>query len=195
MSVRRSAGAVFWGLTLVAIGGLLLARNLGYAIPIWSYVARYWPALLIGWGLLKFVDYFRFRHAGDNRPLFSGGEVALLILVIFAGSAITTAANVSPELGNIFEIGDIDLWDITGDNYTFDQHLERQNVLPGSEIEIVNFFGNVEVRPAESDRIVVDARKTIRASSKEEADRLEKDFMFFVRGEGLNYRIKSDRDD
>ena len=73
MSVRRSAGAVFWGLTLVAVGGLLLARNLGYAIPIWSYVARYWPALLIGWGLLKFIDYYRFRSGGDNRPLFSGG--------------------------------------------------------------------------------------------------------------------------
>src|SRR5262249_31094859 len=98
MSVQRSAGAIFWGLTLVAIGGLLLAHNIGYRIQIWPYIVRYWPALLIGWGLLKFVDYFRFRRAGVNRPLFSGGEVALLILVIFAGSAITTAANVSPDI-------------------------------------------------------------------------------------------------
>src|SRR5215510_5893784 len=128
MSVQRSAGAIFWGSTLVAIGGLLLAHNMGYSIHIWPYIVRYWPALLIGWGLLKFVDYFRFRHAGDNRPLFSGGEVVLLIFVIFAGSAITTAASVSPELGRIFEIGDIDLWDITGDNYSYDQHLEQENV-------------------------------------------------------------------
>jgi hypothetical protein len=42
--------------------------------------------------------------------------VALLILVVFAGSAITTAANVSPNLGNIFEIGNLDLWDITGNS-------------------------------------------------------------------------------
>ena len=101
MSVRRSAGVIFWGLILVTIGVLMLAHNLGYPIPIWPYVARYWPALLIAWGLLKFVDYFRFRRSGDNRPLFSGGEVALLILVIFAGSAITTAANVSPNLDSI----------------------------------------------------------------------------------------------
>ena len=90
MSVRRSAGVIFWGLTLIAIGGLLLAHNMGYDIHAWPYILRYWPALLIGWGLLKFVDYFRFRHAGDNRPLFSGGEIALLILVICAGSAMTT---------------------------------------------------------------------------------------------------------
>jgi len=195
MSVRRSAGAIFWGLALVAIGGLLLANNLGYRIRIWPYVVRYWPALLIGWGLLKFIDFFRFRRSGDNRPLFSGGEVALLILLIFAGSAITTAANVSPEIGNIFEIGDLDLWDITGDNYMYDQHLEQASVTPASEIEIVNFYGNVEVRPADSDQIVVDVKKTVRAGSKDEADRLERDFTFSIQPEGKKYRIASNRDD
>src|SRR5437868_11442875 len=154
MSGRRSAGVIFWGLTLVAIGVLLLAHNMGYPVHIWPYVVRYWPALLIAWGLLKFVDYFRFRHAGDNRPLFSGGEVALLILVIFTGSAITTAANVSPELGNIFDIGDIDLWDITGNSYTFDQHQES-SVPAGSEIEIANSFGTVEIKPSDSDRVIL----------------------------------------
>src|SRR5207244_13250864 len=122
--VRRSAGTIFWGLTLVSIGGLLLARNLGYSIPIWGYVARYWPALLIAWGVLKFVDYYRFKNAGDNRPLFSGGEVALLIFVIFLGSAITTAANISPTIGNIFKIGDLDFWDITEKYFTLDEAKE-----------------------------------------------------------------------
>src|SRR5262245_59223472 len=125
MSVTRSAGTIFWGLTLVVIGAALLAHNFGYPFRIWPYVVRYWPSLLIAWGLLKFVDFFRFRQAGDNRSLFSGGEIALLIFVIFAGSLLTAAANVSPELGNIFEIGDIDLWDITGNNYTYDQHREQ----------------------------------------------------------------------
>jgi hypothetical protein len=195
MSVRRSAGTIFWGMTLVSIGGLLLAHNLGYSVRIWPYIVRYWPALLIGWGMLKFVDFFRFRNAGDNRPLFSGGEVVLLIFVIFAGSALTMAANVSPELGSIFEIGDIDLWDITGNNYTYDEHREQLNVTPGAEIEIINLFGNVEVRPADTDRIVVDVSKTVRASNKGEADRIEQEFTFSIRGEGLNYRIRSNRDE
>jgi len=194
MSVHRSAGVIFWGLTLVTIGALLLARNMGYPVHIWPYVVRYWPALLIGWGLLKFLDYFRFRNAGDNRPLFSGGEIALLILVIFTGSAITTAANVSPELGNIFDIGDIDLWDITGNNFTYDQHQEEA-AAPGSEIEIVNLFGDVEVRPSESDRIKVDVKKTVRAANREEADRLERDFTFSIVKEGQKYRIVSNRDE
>src|SRR5215470_14965119 len=193
MSVHRSAGAIFWGLTLVAIGGLLLASNLGYPIHLWPYIVRYWPALLIVWGLLKFVDYFRLRHAGDNRPLFSGGEVALLIFVIFAGSAITTAANVSPDLGNIFEIGDIDLWDITGNSYTFDEHQES-TVLAGSEIEIANYFRNVEIKPTNSDSVILDVKKTVRASSREEAERLEKDFTFSITNNGSRYRIASNKD-
>jgi hypothetical protein len=193
MSARRSAGVIFWGLLLVAIGVLMLAHNLGYPLHIWPYIGRYWPALLIAWGLLKFVDYFRFRHAGDNRPLFSGGEVALLILVIFAGSAITTAANVSPDLGNIFQIGDLDLWDITGNSYSFDEHQERM-VPAGSEIEIVNYFGNVEIRPSDSDRIVVDAKKVIRATNQDEADRLARDFTFAISNDGPKYRIASNKD-
>ena len=147
MSVRRNAGAIFWGLTLVAIGGLLLANNLGYSVRIWPYIVRYWPALLIVWGLLKFVDYFRFRNSEDRRPLFSGGEVALLVLVIFAGSAITTAANLSPNIGSFFQIADIDLWDVTGNNFSYEQHLEQQAAGPDSQIDIENFFGDVKSGP------------------------------------------------
>ena len=194
MSVRRSAGTVFWGLTLVSIGGLLLARNLGYPIPIWSQIARYWPALLIAWGVLKFVDYYRFRSAGDNRPLFSGGEVALLILMIIAGSALTTASNISPDLGNIFHIGDLDLWDITGNNFSYDEH--REEAVPsGSTIQIINLYGNVEVRPSESDRVVLDVNKTVRAANREEADRLSGDFTFQIKNEGTTYKVVSNRDD
>jgi len=195
MSLRRSAGAIFWGLTLVSIGGLLLANNLGYHVTIWPYIVRYWPVLLIVWGLLKFVDYFRFRHTGDGRPLFSGGEVALLVLVIFAGSAITTAANLSPDLGNFFDIGNIDLWDVTGNNFNYDQHLEQQTVPGGSEIEIVNVFGDVDVRPTDTDRIVLDVRKTVRAPNKEEADRLEPEFTFSIRNEDAKYYVRSNRDE
>ncbi len=145
----RSTGAIFWGLTLTAIGALLLLRNFAYPIPIWRYVARYWPALLIGWGVLKIVDYYRRRNAGDNQPLFSGWEVALLIFVM---------------------------------------------VPSGSNIEIVNFYGNVDVRPSDSDRVVLDVKKTLRASNKEEAERLSKDFTFSISNIGSGYRIASNRE-
>src|SRR5215467_11055121 len=112
-NMRRTAGGIFWGCTLMVIGALLLARNLGYNIRIWGYIARYWPVLLIVWGVLKLVDYYRFKNSGDRRSLFSGGEVALLVFVIFAGAAVTTAANLSSNAGAFFETGGVNLWDLT----------------------------------------------------------------------------------
>ena len=190
--MRRSAGGIFWGIVLIGIGALLLARNLGYEIRIWGYIARYWPALLIVWGVLKLVDYYRLKNTGERRPLFSGGEVVLLVFIIFAGAAVTTAANIGSNVGTIFEIGDVDLWDITGNNFTFDEH-EETMVPDGSMIEIVNLFGDVEVRPSDSDRVSLDVKKTIRASDKDEAERLSRDFTFSISNEGDKYRIASNR--
>jgi hypothetical protein len=192
MRVRqRTIGSIFWGLTLVIIGGLLLARNLGYDIPIWSALARYWPVLIIGWGVVKLVEYFHYRRSGDNRPLFSGGEVALLILVILAGSAITTAANVNLDINGGF--GDLDLWDITGNNFSYDEHHELP-VTGAPSIDIVNMFGNVDVRPSDSDAVIVDVKKTVRASNKEEADRLSSEFTFRIVNDGATVRIASSQD-
>lgn len=190
---RRSVGSIFWGLTLVIIGGLLLARNLGYAIPIWSGLARYWPVLIIAWGAVKLVEYFHNKRAGDNRPLFSGGEVALLILVILAGSAITTAANVSPSIDGVFNIGDLDLWDITGNNYSYDEHHEMP-VTGSPTMDIVNMFGSVDVRPSDTGCVVLDVKKTVRASSREEADRLSSEFTFTITNDGSTVRIASSQD-
>ena len=193
MTARRNVGGIFWGITLIVIGGLILARNFGYSIPIWGYVARYWPALLIVWGLLKFVDYYRFRNTGDRRPLFSAGEVALLVFVILAGAAVTTAANISSDVGRVFDIDGVDLWDITGNNFTFDEH-EEAMVPDGSSIDIDNMFGDVDVRPSEGDRVLLDVKKTIRAANKDEAERLSKDFTFSISTGGDRYRIASSRD-
>lgn len=192
---HRTVGTIFWGLTLVIIGGLLLARNLGYAIPIWSGLARYWPVLIIVWGVVKLVEYFQNRRTGDTRPLFSGGEVALLILVILAGSAITAAANVNPalDIDGVFQGGNLDLWDITGNSYSYDEHHEMP-VSGAPTIDIFNMFGNVDVQPSDGDRVVLDVKKTVRASSKEEADRLSSEFTFGILNDGSTVRIASNRD-
>ena len=190
MSRVRGAGTLLWGLLLLAAGALLLAHNLGYAVPIWSGVARYWPAILIVWGLFKLADFYRQRQSGGAGPLFSAGEVALLVLIILAGSAITIAANISPELGDLFHlrVGDIDIWDITGNSYEYAEHHETE-ARSDSTIEIINRYGAVDVAPSETDRIIVDVKKTVLASNQEEADRLSKTLNFSVNDQGSGYRI------
>ena len=190
MSRPRSAGSVFWGLILIGAGLIFLLKNLGYDIPIWTGIVRYWPVLLIVWGFVKLVDYARWKKAGEPGPLFGAGEVVLLIVVIFSGTALTAAANMSPDFGSLFEMANLDLWDITGNSYQFSEHYEK-DVRAGSSIEIINRYGNVEVTPADTDRIVVDVAKTVIARDEDEAGKLADTFMYSIVEEGSGYRVIS----
>ena len=193
MRRQRGLGSVFWALILISLGTVLLLRNLGYPLPIWQGVARYWPLLIIGWGLLKVVDYYRLK--GENRSLFSGGEVALLILVLFVGSAFTAAAHITSDLGFIdIDLGDFDLFDILGENFEFDARIEAE-AEPGGIVEIHNAYGFVEVSPGLANHIVVNVAKTVRATDRAEAERLEPELSFTIEERDGKYVIESNRDD
>lgn len=193
MSKRRGMGTIFWALVWISLGTVLLLRNLGYSIPIWAGLAQYWPVLIIAWGMLKIVDYYRFK--GEDRRLFSGGEVALLILLLCVGSAFTAAAHISSDLDGLhFGFGDdFDLFDIIGENYEFSARLEA-DAEPGRTIEIYNVYGSVEVEAGDTNRIVVDIDKTVRATSRQEAERLEPSMYFTISDSDTGYLIESNRD-
>jgi len=193
MRAVRSAGNLFLSIVWLAAVTLSLASIMGYWIRVWGYIARDWPLALIIWVALKLLDHYRFKKAEKKGALLSTWEVASLLLVIFAGTAVTTAANITSDSDGIFGIGDIDLWDITGNNFKFEEH-EEAAVPPDSVIEIVNLYGNIEVRPSDNDRVLLDVEKTIRASNKNEAERLSMDFTFTVSHDGQTYRIASTQD-
>ena len=190
MSRPRSAGSVFWGLILISVGMIFLFKNLGYEIPVWAGVARYWPILLILWGVIKLFDYARWKRAGEPGPLFGAGEVVLLIIVILSGTALTAASNISPDFNAFFENVGIDVFDITGNEYMYPEHYEK-DVPAGSTIEIINRYGNVEVTPSETDRITVDVAKTVVAANQEQADNLAKVLTYSIVEEGGRYRVIS----
>ncbi|HET9216284.1 MAG TPA: DUF4097 family beta strand repeat-containing protein [Terriglobia bacterium] len=196
MSRPRNTGSFFWGFILIVVGTIFLLKNLGYEIPIWAGVARYWPVLLIVWGLIKLVDYGRWKKAGQPGPLFGAGEVVLLIIVILSGTALTAASNVGSDFDSFFEFAGVNILDITGKEYQFTEHHE-QVVPSGSSIEIINRYGSVEVTPADTDQIVLEVAKSITASEEKLAEELSKDFNYSIVEEANRYRVISNynRDD
>jgi DUF4097 and DUF4098 domain-containing protein YvlB len=193
MSRQRISGSIFWGLVFLAIGSMFLLRNFGYGIPLWTLFFRYWPVLLIVWGLFKLVDYFRMEDGDKARPLFSAGDVTAIIFVILFGSLLTFAANMSPDLGQFFHTASFDLWDLTGNNFAFSER-HQIDARPDSTIEITNRFGDVEVMPSEGDQITVDVHKTVRATDQGEAEKLSSGFVYSIVNEGGKYRIGSPLD-
>ena len=191
MSRPRSAGSIFWGLILVSVGLVFLLKNLGYEIPIWSGIARYWPILLILWGVIKLFDYARWRRAGQPGPLFGAGEVVLLIIVILSGTALTAAANLSPDLNAFWENVGVDIFGITGNEYSYPEGPYEMDVPAGSAIEIINRYGSVDVSPAETDKISVEVAKTVIAANQQDADELSKAFTYSIVRDGSRYRVIS----
>lgn len=49
----RRGSKVFWGLVLILAGALILLDNLGYLS---HDIIRFWPVLVIIWGIKKLVD-------------------------------------------------------------------------------------------------------------------------------------------
>lgn len=190
MSRQRSVASFFWGFILIGIGLIFLLKNLGYEIPIWRGIALYWPILLIVWGFIKLIDYARWKRAGEPGPLFGAGEVVLLIIVTLSGTALTAASSINPGFDSFFEIAGIDIDEITGREFPFSEHYEM-DVPSGSSIEIINRYGNVEITPAETDRIVVDVAKTIIASDQAEAAEREKVLRYSIVQDGSRYRVIS----
>ncbi|HXN23501.1 MAG TPA: toast rack family protein [Candidatus Dormibacteraeota bacterium] len=83
---RRRRGSIGSGLILVTIGILLLLSNLR---PDFHLVARYWPLILIFLGVGKLWDYSQQNWYPDNRARVSGGGIALLILLVVFGVAVS----------------------------------------------------------------------------------------------------------
>ncbi len=189
----RISGSIFWGLVFVVVGALILAHNLGYAIRFWPGAVRYWPVVLIVWGVFKLVDYFRMRSGGWNEPLFTAADVTAVVFVILLGSLITLAANMIPDVGKVFNIGDIDLWDLTGNYYKYSEH-QRRDAPQDSSIEISNRNGDVEVTASDGDFITLDVDKSVRARDNDEAEKLSSQFGFSITNDGSRFQIRSNMD-
>ena len=83
--------ASFFGpLLLIGLGVLFLARNVYPDLRLMDYVARYWPFVLVLWGVLRLGEILYW--AATDQPLpprgVSGGEWVMVILLCFFGATL-----------------------------------------------------------------------------------------------------------
>lgn len=89
MPRRRSLVGPF---VLIGLGLLLLFSSLRSNWSSWEVIWRYWPVLLIAWGVGKLWDHLRApaTEEGAAPTRFSGGELALaLALLVLVALALT----------------------------------------------------------------------------------------------------------
>jgi DUF4097 and DUF4098 domain-containing protein YvlB len=148
-------------LLLLMIGGFFLWRNMHPEAPVFDIIAQYWPFLLIGWGVLRLIEVLIRRDGGY--VAFSGGEVALVVLICIAGGILWEGH----QHGVRFYGGSVEVF-----GEQFDYPVSAQRAAGDmSRITFENPRGNLRVTGADTDQITVTGHKTIRAWSRKDADR------------------------
>ncbi len=160
---RRSlAGPV----VLIALGVIFLLGNMHMIT--WSrlsfYWARYWPVLIILWGVIKLYEHWSDQRQGlPGRGIGAGGVVLLIFLIIFGMSA-TAAYKVNwNAFGNDMEF-DNDFAGLFGNTYSFTQTIEQP--FTATSLHVVDDRGEVTVNTWDEAKIKVVVNKRVIASDE-----------------------------
>ncbi len=192
-------GSIFWALTLIAVGGLFLYHNFVPEFRPWELIAKWWPVLIIFWGLSKLIDYLHAQAHPESAPvtLFTGSEVVLLVLILLLGTMISHIVlhpwREWPGAIGI-NVDDDDWANLFTNSYTYTQSVSQQ-AKPQPHLIVVNRRGDVEIH-ASADQKTLDAviKETVRADSESEAKKTADQLKFSLAEEGGQYVFKSNLD-
>jgi DUF4097 and DUF4098 domain-containing protein YvlB len=157
-------------LILILIGVLFLLRNIGVHIPVWHFFGRFWPLLIILWGVVALVEHFTaLKHGYQTRHL-GGLGIVLLIFIVIAGLAAHHSSDVNWEgMRDQMQI-DNDLGGMFGTAFTFDDTLEQSFPANGS-LRVVCDRGTINVTPSDGNNIRVVVHKKLYANNQNDANK------------------------
>jgi hypothetical protein len=164
---RRSiAGPV----VLITIGGLFLARNLGWHFPIWRWFGHWWPLLLIVWGVIAIVERASANQGGyRRRGLGAGGVLVLILLVTLGLSAHYTSDFDWHGMRDQIQFDD-DEGFFGGNAFTYEDTLEQSFPAKGN-LRVVCDRGSLNITPSDGDKIRVVVHKKLYADNQKAADK------------------------
>ena len=166
---RRS---IFFPLLLIVVGSLFLLRNAGLHLPLAHLFAQYWPLILIGWGVVRLLEYAWARQHNEPAPCMGGGSIMLIILLIVFGSAAQKSAHVNwNQIGDEVGVDDEVMGMMGGTAYPYHDEVEKP-FLEGQSLKVVCDRGDIKVHAGEAGKVRIVAHKKVMADSEPEARKL-----------------------
>lgn len=184
---------------LIAIGGLFLARNIYPEMPLLDWVAKYWPLILIGWGLLRIVEIVSW--AASSKPLprrgISGGEWVLIVFLCLFGASLHAVRGFSNWWPNhIVQLNGLGF--LGGERYEYPVSADKA-CSRTPHIVLEDFRGDAKINGVEAaggaDQVKVIGHKTIRSMDQTQADKSNDAAPLEISGDPNNIviRIREDQ--
>ena len=165
---RGRSPSLFIAIVLILFGLLLLAHNFHERFGIWGIFKRWWPALLILWGLVRLVERLTEKPGGAAaRPTIRAGEILLLlVLVAFLGTmaGIEWIRSHAPD-ARIPKI-------LGANSYTYGIEVAPRNLPPDARITVRTANGDIAIRAQDDAQLQVTAKRVVRAWDEKEAQQL-----------------------
>jgi DUF4097 and DUF4098 domain-containing protein YvlB len=186
-------GSIFWALTLIGVGAIFLWQNFDPSVHPWQLIAKFWPILIIFWGLSKLIDYMQAQAHPDTTPppLFSGSEVVMLVLILVLGTIVSKVV-LHPWQQWGWHFDDDEISNIFLNSYTFDRTIS-QPAKDGSQLVLEDQRGPVEIRGVDQSAIDVTAKESIRADDESAAKKMSDDLKLELVEEAGHYLLRSNR--
>lgn len=172
---RRS---FFGPIALIGVGVVFLLVNMGKLSmrDVFIGFAKYWPLLIIMWGLVKLYEHAMAKREGLPAPGIGPGGVFLLVFLVLFG---LTASGINRAKDRIdwnrvgAEMDDDEFASIFvgGEKHTFDDTIEREFPANAS-LKIVNERGDIRVSPSTDGKLRIVMKKTIHAENQAAAAKI-----------------------
>ena len=191
-------GSIFWALTLIAVGGLFLYQNFNPVVHPWQILAKFWPILIIFWGLSKLIDYIQAQAHPEAAPpsLFSGSEVILLLLILVLGSVVSRLVlrpwHEWPRAMGV-NVDDEDFAGLFLNSFTYTKTVSVA-VKPEPHLVLANRRGDVEVSGGNRSDVEATVKETIRAENEAEAKKLSDQLKYEIVEQAGHYQFQSNLD-
>jgi DUF4097 and DUF4098 domain-containing protein YvlB len=182
---RHSRNSLFTGIILIFFGALLLGRQFFPGLAIGSFLVRYWPALLIIWGITLLLEQRAARKEGRPFRALSGGEFLLLVAVILMVCGMVVWNQFSSHAAD---------WGISPDwmreSAISSEELPGTAVAAGDQIQITIPAGDITVHTSEDNMMHVVAKRMGYAWDKHDAQRMAQRIDVVINHQPGGYQVQ-----
>ncbi len=146
--------SIFSGLLLIVLGVLFLLFRFNPELHLGTLIWRYWPVIIIVWGVAKLIDHLAARGTGERTPILTGGEASLLILVLFCSAGLGVIDHLRHRHDFQFNFHPF------SERYTQSDALPARVIPANAHIMIQTDRGNITVHVGRSDDLRVTVNKS-----------------------------------